>query len=345
VTTARDLGSEREATTARGARWDEGKELGPHLIRAGLVDGRGPFQGPTNVLADTPEEARAAVDLFAKSGYAQLKIYSSIKPELVPVLVEAAHAKGMRVSGHVPAHMIAEDAVRAGFDELQHVNFLMLDLVSDRDADTRTPLRFSLVAEKAADVKLDAPKTQALVDLLAAKHTVIDPTLGVFEAMFTGRPGTPMPIFAPVLARLPPQMQRGAVQGGLPVPEGMDARYKESYERCKQLVKRLWDRKVPIVAGTDGFPGLALQRELEIYAEAGIPNADVLALATLGAARVMKREKTSGSIAPGKDADLLIIDGDPLAKISDVRNLVTVIRGGTVIDAKAAQAALSIAPR
>ncbi len=134
-----------------------------------------------------------------------------MKPELVPALVSEARAKGMRVSGHVPAHMIAEDAVNAGFDELQHINFVMLDLLSTRDDDTRTPLRFTRIAEKGADLDLDAPATKALLDLFVKKHTVIDPTLNVFEGMFTTRPDHPDQTLAPILFRLPPQIQRGAV--------------------------------------------------------------------------------------------------------------------------------------
>jgi imidazolonepropionase-like amidohydrolase len=163
--------------------------------------------------------------------------------------------------------------------------------------------------------------------------------------MFTTRPDHPDGVLAPLLTRLPPQVQRRAVAGGLPVPEGMDGKFRDSFTKCGSLVKRLWDRKIPIVAGTDSWPGIALQRELELYSGAGIPNADVLAIATLGAARVMKLDKTTGSIAPGKDADLIIVDGDPLAKMSDIRNVVTVVKGGMVIDAVAAQGALSIAPR
>jgi imidazolonepropionase-like amidohydrolase len=346
VTTVRDMGNEMTSSLKRKARWDARAELGPRLILAGFVDGRGPFQAPTGLFVDTEEEAKAAVTTYAENHYAQLKIYSSIKPELVPVLVKEAHARGMRVSGHVPAHMSAEDAVNAGFDEIQHVNFVLLDVLATRDEDTRTPLRFTRIAEKAADLDLDSPAIQALVDLLARKKTVIDPTLVAFEPMLTVRPDHPNPSIAPMLARLPPQVRRSAVLGALPVPDGMDAKYRESFKRCEQLVKRLWDRHVPIVAGTDEFPvGIALHHELELYAEAGIPNADVLALATLGAAKVMHLDKTSGSIAPGKDADLVILDGDPLTKMSDVRNVVTVIKGGTVIDAVAAQRALSIAPR
>jgi imidazolonepropionase-like amidohydrolase len=345
ITSARDLGNDMDASLKRRERWEKGDELGPHLLLAGFVDGHGPFEAPTKVFADTPEEAQKVVDAYAANGYVQLKIYSSVKPELVPVLVKAAHAKGMRVSGHVPAHMIAEDAVKAGYDEIQHINFVMLDLLATRDDDTRTPLRFFRIAEKGADLDLDAPATRALVDLLASKHVVVDPTLAVFEPMFTARPDHPNPTLAPILARLPAQVQRSAMGGQLPVPEGMDAKYKEAFQRCVQLVKRLWDRKVTIVAGTDWWPGFALHRELELYSEAGIPNADVLAIATLGAARVMKRDGASGSIAPGKDADLVIVDGDPIARMRDIRNVVTVVKGGAVVDAVAAQKALAIAPR
>lgn len=342
ITTVRDLGNETAGSLNRRGRWDEGKELGPRLLLAGFIDGPGEYQGPIGVFVSTPEEATRAVDDYAAKGFVQIKLYSSLKPELVPVIVKEAHAKGLRVSGHVPFGMIAEDAVNAGFDELQHVNFLVLDLVADRTTETRTPLRFSIPAEHAADIDLDSPKTNALIDLLVRKHTVVDPTLNVFEGSFTIRPDHPSQVLAPIMNRLPPQVQRRAFSGGLPVPEGKDATFHESFKRCEQLVKRLWERHVPIVAGTDNFPGFALHRELELYSEAGIPNADVLAIATLDAARVMKREKTSGSIAPGKDADLVIVEGDPLARMRDVRDVVTVVRGGVVVDARMAQAALSI---
>jgi imidazolonepropionase-like amidohydrolase len=345
VTTIRDLGNALEPMTKRKARWDAGTELGPRLLLAGLVDGRGALQAPIGLYADTPAEAKQVVATLADAGYVQLKIYSSVKPELVPVLVAEAHKRGLRVSGHVPAHLNAEDAVKAGFDELQHVNFLMLDVLATRDEDTRTPLRFMRVAERAADLDLDDPRVKALVQLLATKRTVVDPTLGVFEGMFTVRPDHPDPTFAALAARLPPQVRRGLTSGALPVPEGMDAKYRESFKRCMQLVKRLWDRKITIVAGTDGTPGFSLHRELELYVEAGIPAADVLAIATLGAAKVMRVDKRTGSLAPGKDADVVIIDGDPLASISDIRNVLMVVKGDLVIDAVAIQHALSIAPR
>jgi imidazolonepropionase-like amidohydrolase len=342
ITTVRDLGSEVEAAVARRARWEAGTELGPRLLLAGFVDGRGPKEAPFKVFADTEEQANGVVDDYAAKGYLQMKIYSSMKPPLVPVIVRRARAKGMRVSGHVPARMTATDVVRAGYDEIQHIEHVMLDLISQSPDDPRGAVR---MAENAAGVDLDGPKTRALLDLLAQRRIVIDPTLNVVEGEVVTRRDRPNPTVAPLLARLPAQVQRRAVRGAIPVAEGMEATYEASLLRCKQLVKRLWERKIPIVAGTDAWAGFALHRELELYAEAGIPNADVLAIATLGAATVMKLDRASGSIAPGKDADLILIDGDPLARMRDVRNVVTVVKGETVIDAVAAQRALSIAPR
>ena len=342
ITTVRDLGSEMDAAVARRSRWDAGSELGPRLLLAGFVDGHGPKEAPFKVFADSEEDAKRVVEAYAAKGYVQMKVYGSMKPELVPVVARLARAKGMRVSGHIPAPMTAADVIGAGFEEIQHVEHVMLDLLATSAGDPRSAVR---MAEKAADADLDGKKARALLDLLAKKHIVIDPTLNVVEGELVTRPDRPNPTVAPILARLPAQVRRDAVGGGLPVADGMDAKYEESLERCKQLVKRMWEREIPIVAGTDAWTGFALHRELELYAEAGIPNADVLAIATLGAAEVMKLDGKSGSIAPGKDADVILVDGDPLARMSDIRNVVTVIKGTTVIDAVAAQRALSIAPR
>lgn len=339
ITTVRDLGSDVEAALARKASWDAGTELGPHMLLAGFVDGRGPKQGPTKMFADTPAEAERVVETYASKGYTQLKIYGSMKHELVPVLVKLAKAKGMRVSGHVPQGMTAEGVVKAGYDEIQHLEHVIFDLhSSSKESRGKT----ALLGERGADIGLDAPKTKALFALLQQRHIVVDPTLNVVEAELTTGPGHPNPTIAPVLSRLPPQVQRSAFDGGLPNVEKDRERYERSFARCLELTKRLWDRGVPLVAGSDAWAGFALHRELELYVKAGIPNAEVLRIATLGAARVMKLEKSTGAIEPGKVADLIIVEGDPLVDMSRLRDVVTVVKDGRVVDAVAARAALSI---
>jgi imidazolonepropionase-like amidohydrolase len=344
VTGARDLANDMDELKSMRDAWSAGTEIGPRVIMAGFIDGRGPFQGPSKVFADTVDEGKQDIDAYAARGYEQIKLYSSLEPKLVAPLAAYAHSKGLRVSGHIPAHMFASEAVEAGYDEIQHANFLMLQLLSSREDDTRTPLRFTLVAQKGASLDLASPEVRKFVALLAKHKTVIDPTLVTFEPMFLGRPGQLPPTFAAVADRFPVQVRRGLLQGGLPVPEGMDATYRASYETMKKLVKAMWDAGVRVVAGTDDLAGFSLHRELELYVDAGIPPADVLALATIGAARVVKHEKDWGSIAPGKYADIVLVDGKPDEHISDVRRPTTVVKGGTVYASADLLAAIGVRP-
>jgi len=249
ITSVRDLANDTDFLLDLRKKWDSGVAIGPRVVMAGIIDGPGKFAGPTKVLVDNEEQARAAVDNYAKLGYEQIKIYSSVKPELVPVIARRAHERGLRVSGHVPAFMRAEDAVRDGYDEIQHTNFLFLNFWPDIQ-DTRTPIRFTSVAERAALLDLQSPPVQAFLNLLREKKIVIDPTVSIFEGMFTSRKGTMSPSYAMVADRLPPQVRRGYLAGGLAVSEGMDQRYRDSFRNVLAMVKALYDNHIPIVAGT-----------------------------------------------------------------------------------------------
>ena len=271
-------------------------------------------------------------------------MYSSIKPELVPAIVDQAHKRGLRVSGHVPAFMTAEEVVRLGFDELQHANFLFLNFWGDSVKDTRTPLRFTAVAERAATLDLSSARVQGFIRLLKERGVVLDPTANIFEGMFTARKGSVDPGYTMVADRLPPQVRRGLLTGGLPVPDGMDGRYRDSFAAVLKLVKMMYDAGIPIVAGTDAFAGFALHRELELYEQAGIPAPEVLRIATLGAARVMKMDKELGSIAPGKLADLIVVDGNPVQRVSDIRHVALVVKDGTLYEPAALYQATGVRP-
>ncbi|HYO75842.1 MAG TPA: amidohydrolase family protein [Thermoanaerobaculia bacterium] len=343
ITSVRDLGNDSDTVLALTTSIETGRAIGPRVALAGLVDGPGPFQGPTNILASNAEEARKAVDFFAGRNYEGLKIYSSMKPELVPLLTNYAHERGMRVSGHIPAGMRASDAIDAGYDEIQHANMLFLNFMPDV-TDTRTTARFTEVAKRAAELDLDSAEVRAFIEKLRARKVAVDPTVGIFEDMFTARAGTISPGYTTVADRLPPQVKRGFVTGGLPVPEGMDERYRASFRKMLDLVAALHRGGVTIVAGTDALAGFALHRELELYAQAGIPNAEVLRIATLVPAQLLKRERDLGTIEPGKLADLIVVDGNPLENISDIRRVVTVVKDGIVFDPKALYAELGVRP-
>jgi len=342
VTTARDMANDLDQLAELRRRFDTGEAVGPRVLRAGIIDGPGPFAGPTKVLVDNEKDALAWVDRYAGLGFEQVKLYSSLDVKLVPPIVERAHARGLRVSGHIPNGLTAEQAVREGFDEIQHANFLFLNFLPG--VDTRTPARFREVAEHAAEIALAAPRVHAFIALLKERGTVIDPTVDIFEDMFTARVGEISPPYAAVADRMPPQVQRSFRSGGLNPSPGKVRTYAESFRKVLALVRLLHDAGVTIVPGTDALSGFSLHRELELYVEAGIPPAEVLRMATLGSARVMKKDGELGSVEPGKLADLILVDGDPVARISDIRRVALTVKDGVVFDPAAVYATVGVKP-
>jgi len=332
VTTVRDLGNPIDDLTKMRRLIDDGREIGPRVVPAGFIDGPGPFEGPIKMLAATPDEARKLVNRYADLGYVQIKIYSSVKPALVPIIAAEAHKRGLRVSGHVPAGMIAEQFVRDGADEIQHMNFIFLNFMPDVK-ETRTPARFIEPGKRGAGLDLNSQPVNDFLAMLKQRHTVVDPTMGVWEGTYLDRPGVVARIDAPMFDRLPVQVQRGTKMGGGSLGASdpvTDKQYRASYANMVRMLKKLYDSGVTIVAGTDAASGYAFDRELEIYNEAGIPATEILRMATIGAAKVMNRDGDLGSIAPGKLADLILVNGDPTAQIGDIRRVDTVIKNGDV---------------
>ena len=344
VTSVRDMGNDIDHLSHLQSQWDSGAAIGPRVWKAGLIDGRGPFQAPSGLYTDTAEEARAAVNRYADLGYIQAKIYSSLKPELVPEIAQAAHARGLRVSGHVPNGMIASQFVQAGADEIQHINFIFLNFLAPQVKDTRGPERFTAVGANAAKLDLQSKEVKDFLDLLLQHRTTVDVTLVAFEGMFTGRPGKVSPDFAPVLNRLPAQAQRSAYTGGLPVTEQNDQLYKDSYEAMLRMTKRMYDAGIPILAGTDSTAGVMLHRELELEVRAGIPPAKALQIATFNAAGLLKQERELGSIAKGKRADFVLVEGNPAEHISDIRRCRLVMKNGVLFQSTDVYAAVGIKP-
>lgn len=339
VTSVRDLGNNLDELVETKNKFDAGALLGPRVIYSGFIDGPGEFALPIGKTVANEEEMIAAINDIADRGAVQVKLYSSLDPKLIPVAVAQAKKRGLRVSGHVPNGIHASDFVTLGADELQHINFLMLNFLEVPD--TRTPERFHAVGREGAELDLASPKVRAFVELLKSKKTVVDVTLGTFETMFTQKPGELSPSVAPVDAMLPVNVRRGFRRGGI-APAGMEARYQEAYARMIAFVGELFRAGVPIVAGTDDIAGFALHRELELYVKGGVPPAEVLKIATLGAARVMKREAAFGVIAPGRLADLFLVEGDPTARIEDVRRGVLVMKGGAIYEPKVLYEAIGV---
>ncbi|MEP7044121.1 MAG: amidohydrolase family protein [Dokdonella sp.] len=345
VTSSRDMANDTDAFPKRVARFDDGSEIGPRVFKAGIIDGTGELAGPTKMRADTAEEALKDVDWYADHGYVQIKIYSSMKPELVPLIADRAHARGLRVSGHVPAFMSARQFVEGGADEIQHLNFIFLNFLYPEVQETRNRDRFIKVAERAREFTPDKPEVRDFIEFLKRHHTVLDPTIGVFEGLFCGDPGAVTPGLEEIAPRFPPQIRRGLLSGALDVPKGQEEAYRAAIPAMLTLLKALHDAGVTIIPGTDGLAGYMLHHELELYAHAGITPAEVLRMATLTSAQVMGVGKERGVIAPASYADMILVDGDPTKNISDIRKVSGVIKGGKIYDTAGIEKALGISPR
>jgi imidazolonepropionase-like amidohydrolase len=343
VTTVRDLANDTDSLLARRQRIADGKEIGTRIVLAGIIDGRGPFQGPTKVLVSTEAEARAAVDNYKRLGYVQIKIYSSVKPELVPAIIDEAHKNGLRVSGHIPAEMTAAQCVELGYDEIQHVNFLILNFFPEVKNTNTTP-RLTEPAMRGAALDLTSPQVLSFIKLLQDHHTKLDLTLSIFEDMYLNRAGLIPRGFQPIASRLPAQVRRGLLTTGLTPPAGMDETYRKSFAKMMDLAGLLYRSGIPIEAGTDSMAGFALHRELELDVQAGIPASQVLQNATLNAARIMSLDKDLGSIAPGKLADLILVNGNPAANISDIRKTAVVVKDGVLYNPTELYSELGVTP-
>jgi len=345
VTSARDMANDTDEFLERVARFDSGAELGPHVFKAGIIDGTGPLAGPTKMRVDSAPEALKDVAWYADHGYGQIKIYSSVKPELMPIIADAAHARGLRVSGHVPAFMTARQFVAGGADEIQHLNFIVLNFLFDTVKDTRGTTRFTAVAEHASQLGPDNPQVQQFIAYLKAHHTVLDPTMNIFEGMFCGDPAAVTPGLEQIAPRLPPQIRRGLLSEALVPPQGQEAAYRAAFPAMLKLLKGLYDAGITIIPGTDSLAGYTLLHELELYERAGIPAPQVLRMATLTSAQVIGVDRERGVIAPGKLADLILVEGDPSLHIADLHRVTLVMKEGHVFDPQQIEKALGISPR
>lgn len=299
VTTIRDMGGETPYLVA--IKRADRDVLKPRFLVAGLVDGAG-AGGFGAIIAATAAEGRDTVNGYKGLGFEQIKLYSLLQPEVVSAITARAHELGMTVTGHVPTALGLTQAVEAGMDQVAH-----LPLNGDPQS----------------------PQNRATIALLAKNKTVIDPTLPWTE-LLGHAPGTPLENFEPGFAHAPPALR--ANYRSVKNDTGAAAAQKRVRE-SQTMVKALFDAGVPIVAGTDGaLPGYSLLRSIEMYVEAGMTPMQAIESATRVPAESMGLGKESGTIQAGKRADMIVLNADPLAQISNIRKLRWVVANGRVLE-------------
>jgi cytosine/adenosine deaminase-related metal-dependent hydrolase len=342
ITSVRDLGSNHERIMELVAKFNSGLVIGPTTYRAGMIDQVSPYAN-RNPAKDL-DEALAFVDKFAADGYIQIKLYSSIDPTWVPAIAKRAHQHGMRLSGHVPAFMSADQAVRAGYNEIQHMNMVFLNFLAGDREDTRQQLRFTLFFNQGGNLDLGSPEVAAFIALLKQNNVVIDPTASIIQSSLTHVTGQADPMFAAVAENLPPFVSRSLYTPWFAARDDQRQDWANTEQRMSEMLLKLHENGITLVAGSDNLAGFAIHRELELYARAGISNADVLKIATLGAAQVLGVDGETGSITTGKAADLVLLDGNPLDDISAVRRAVLVMKAGVMFNPAALYRALGVRP-
>ncbi|MDR3696614.1 amidohydrolase family protein [Mucilaginibacter sp.] len=311
ATTVRDCGNEFDYINAIKKAIDGGKGIGPEILKAGIIDGKGQYALGI-IQADTKEEAIKEVDRYYDNGFIQIKIYSSVKPAIVKAICDEAHRLGLTVTGHIPTGMTLQQGVDSGMDMVNHVQYVYPIMKFNKDR----------------SVNFEDSTSKAAIQFIKDRHIVIDPTLGVFE-MILRNVKDDITVMEPGFYTLPLPLQALFKNTGQQPDRA--AKVKPIYDSMMKIVKLLYDAGVPIVAGTDqGFPGYSVDRELELYVMAGLTPMQALQTATITPARVMKMDKISGSVEAGKHADLAIIDGAPLNNIRDIRKVTLVIKAGKI---------------
>jgi imidazolonepropionase-like amidohydrolase len=328
VTAVRDQGNDNDALLEMMEGLRTGRLIGPRIVRNGFLEGRSPFSARNGRIADSLPQALDHVRWYADRGYWQIKIYNSFDPDWVAPVAAEARRLGMGVTGHVPAFSSPDRVIRDGYDDIAHINQLMLGWILDPKEDTRTPLRLTGMA-RGGTLDLSSERVQATVRLMKAEGVALDTTAMILERLMLSRSGQVQAGDAPYLDHTPIGYQRYRKRSFVTINSSKDdADYQAGFRKVLEVVKMLDDNGVQLLPGTDDGTGFSSHREMELYVEAGIPAAKALRIGTLDAERYFKRDHDLGTIERGKLADFILIDGDPTADIRKIRQVRMTMVGG-----------------
>ncbi|WP_445426485.1 MULTISPECIES: amidohydrolase family protein [unclassified Alishewanella] len=327
VTSIRDMGNSLEVLGELIGKIDAGILAGPRISRYGMIEGKSPTNNNNGILVETEAQALAAVQTYADNGFPGIKIYNSMKGEWVPAMAELAKARGMRVSGHVPAFSNANAMIKAGYHELTHINQVMLGWVLQPDEDTRTLLRLTAL-DRLPALDLNSEPVQYTLQLMRDNNVAMEPTLAIHERLLLSRNGETQRAVLDYIDNMPPGVQRSAKVSMVQVtsPE-QDAAYRGAYEQIVKTLTMMREKGIFIVPGTDLGGAFTLHRELELYQQLGFSPAELLKLASYDMAKYMGHTEL-GSIEAGKLADFFLVPNDPTVDFKAVKTISLVSRGG-----------------
>ena len=346
VTSVRDPGNNDKLTMDRRTRIAAGQLLFPNVYASSLIDGKGPYTAQVANVATSQAEAIQRVDQAAANKFVGVKFYGTFNPDWLKASIARARAKELHVHGHIPAGIRPMDAINAGYDEITHINWIMMQAMPDSVIKVSNGIaRFEGPGRYARTVDLNGPEITGIINAMAKKKIYSDPTMVAFESLYVPENGDLSPSYAPFVGTMPPTTERGFRSGGFAVPKDLTRdNYRESWQRMINLLGKMHKAGVPIAAGTDGS-GIEIVHELEIYQQAGFTPGEALAAATIVPARLVGKDKVTGSIRVGKIADLVLIEGDPSTRIGDLRQTRTVVLGGKLLDADALRKAAGFSGR
>ncbi len=338
VTTIRTAGSIEPYTDLRlKLLIDAGKIPGPEIfLTSPYIDGPRSSMIQVKTLAN-PEEARHMVSYWADLGFTSFKVYTNITRAQLAAVTEEAHLRHLTVTGHLCSIGFRE-AVELGIDNLEHGLITDTEFVPNKKPDVCAGSAALDYMSKQLNVS-DRP-VQDLIHLLVAKHIAVTSTLAIFESGIPSRP-----LADSVRSRA--AMAQANWSAFLTHREFMPVYFDTEDDSSRIFKKEIeFERAFAkagglLMAGCDPevFGGLLAgfgdQREIELLVEAGFTPEEAIQIGTLNGAKFLKIDDRTGSIAPGKDADLVLIQGDPSSKISDIRQVVTVLKKGVGYDSAA----------
>jgi len=334
VTTVRTAGSvEGQSDINLRDEIDAGKLIGPHMdVTAPCLQGKGgPFIHMYQ-LKDA-DDARRFVNFWADAGATSFKAYMHITRDELGAAIDAAHKRGLKVTGHLCSVTYSE-AIALGIDNLEHGFMVNTELAPDKRPDV-CPMYDSQAFLGHAEP--DGPEAKALIENLIAHHVALTSTLPVFEGFLPNRPTLnprAMDVLTPE-ARTSYLFLRNRIASQ--PPEAVAATTK-IFARGMAMELAFVKAGGLLIAGCDPsgiggvIPGFSDHREIELLVEAGFTPVEAIRIATLNGAMYLGREKTIGSIEVGKNADLLIVKGDPSTKIRDIERVELVFKDGVAFD-------------